>query len=286
MPPIYQKDSFLFFKEKKSVDSILGDSLIIDPSRISEIIKYVNEKGLKSIRINDAYFKINDLNFLSQMPSIEGLNILQNGLNLSGINELNNLRVLRLGESKEPIDFNNFPNLEILGTTHNRNILNIDKCRKLFWLWLNNFKFNNLKELVGLESLQFLFLHKTTIKNLIGIDSLSNLKELFIDIASKLESLEGLSDRNVKLEFIDIYGAKNLHDYNSIASVQALKRIILIKTGNSKTMSFLCKLQNLNEVSLGMEITDGNLQIISKIPKLSFVEYPHYNFTMKDLGPY
>ena len=285
MTPTYYKDGHLFFSiAPEKPDSILGDRLVINPQNLGEVSKYVREKSIKSITINPAYHAVNNLDFLDSFLSIEGIYILQDGLDLSPINKLKNLRALSFNESKTKVDLRNFPNLEVLGITFNKNIINLNKCAKLFWLWLDNFKKNNLEELQSLSNLKYLNLYKTAIIDFKGICKLTNLISLKIDSASKLETLEDISSSNTQLKVIDIYGAKNLHNYTSLSNAKSIQKIFLRKTGETEDISFLNPLSELQEVIIGMKVIDGNMSRLKLIPKAGFLEFPHYNLKMNELS--
>ncbi len=281
--PTYFKDGQLIFKEGKGVQSILGDRLIINPNKLKNISSFLEKNGIRSITINPSYFSVNNLDFLKDLPFIEGVYILQADLNLSPLDILTNLRVFAVDRINKPFDFSKFQRLEVLGTTYNRNTINIGLCTNLFWLWLDNFSKTDLHELKDLKNLQYLSLYKTGIANLKGLEGLINLKELHIDSASKLLSLDGISVNNKLIEIIDIFGAKNLTDYSAIKKSVSLKKIRFGKTGNLASISFLKDLPKLESAMIGMKVEDGDMGYLKNISEVGFVDYPHYNLKMKDL---
>jgi hypothetical protein len=263
MNNFYIKDGHLFFRKTGNISDILGDRLVINPHTIDETIDYINSNDIKTITINPSKYIVNDLGFLTEINSIEGLYLLQNNLDLSPINELKNLRVLHADKVDSKIDFNNFPNLQVLGTTYNKSIDKIKNCKKLFWLWLDSFKQENLDMLSELSDLMYLHLYKTTIVDLKGIEKLKKLVELHIDGATKLQSLSGLTTSNLNLEFIDIYNAKRLTDYGPLRSVKNVKRLIFVKTGDGEYLEFINDLNNLEELVI------GNKQVVKNRLRLS-----------------
>ena len=263
MDNFYIKDGHQFFRKTGKISDFLGDRLVINPLTIDEAIDYINSNNINTITINPSKHTVNDLDFLTEINSIEGLYLLQNNLDLSPINELKNLRVLHVDKVDSKIDFNNFPNLQVLGTTYSKSIDKIKNCKKLFWLWLDSFKQENLDMLSDLDDLMHLHLHKTTIVDLKGIEKLKNLVELHIDGATKLQSLSGLSPSNLNLEFIDIFNAKRLTDYESLSNVKTVKRLIFTKTGDGEYLDYIKHLDNLEELII------GNKQVIKNRLRLS-----------------
>ena len=90
-PMTENRDGFLYFLG----NSESQNQLIINPKKISKIIKYINENKILKITINDAYFdKIQNLDFLKEIPNVEEISILQNNLNLKPIENLKKLKSL------------------------------------------------------------------------------------------------------------------------------------------------------------------------------------------------
>ena len=181
------------------------------------------------------------------MPFVEGLYLLQDDLDISEINNLKNLRVLHLNKLDSSIDFGNLKNLEVLGCTFNKELKNIQHCSLLFWLWLDNFKLQDLTALSALTNLQYLSLYKTAVINLIGVASLKNLTNLVIDSASKLVSLQGLENSNHNLSSLDISNAKHLISYDQINKLNHIRKVHFYKTGACENFDFINNLDNLTE---------------------------------------
>lgn len=247
----YPKDGFQYFRKTNNIGDILDDRFVIESSKIEKSIKYVNQNRIRTITINPVVSKVENLEFLKQMQSIEGLYILQDNLDLSPINYLNHLRVLHLNRIDKSLDFANFKNLQVLGATLDKTLNNLNECANLFWLWLDNYKFNNLNRLSTLSKLTHLNLHKTSIENLRGIELLCCLRELNIDTASKLASLEGLSSSNDCLIKMNINNAKNLHDYQPIEHLTKVENIYFYKTGDCENLDFVSNLTSINTFVLG-----------------------------------
>ena len=282
MQSTYLKDDLIFYKEHHSVDSILGDRLIVDPSKIDYIIHYINKKNVKSIVINQSFFKLDTLNFLEKIPSIEGLYLLLDNLDVSFINKLHNLKVLRINNINNLLDLSNFPNLQVLSFTHSKFVTNISSCKQVFWLWIDNYKKDNLIELKELVNLQHLNLFQSSIKNLEGIENLTNLKYIRLDTVKKLESLKGLSQNQINLTVLDIYSALRLNNYEEISNVKSLKQLELRKTGETNSISFIKDLPNLKIITLGLKVLDGQMSFLKGVEKVGFIDFSHYSHKMKD----
>jgi len=279
--PVYEKDSFLFFKKKNEAD-YSTDQLIINVSKIDLIADYMQKNDLKNITVNSRYFPVDDLEFLKKLPFIERISIVDNDHDITPINNLHQLRQIGIGEPKNTIDFNNFPYLEDLGISWSEKIKNIENATNLKSLWLSKYKATSLERFKNFNKLTFLYLYLPSIISLKGIDGLYSLKELNIDTASKLESLEGLNEKLSNLECLYIYSSKNLHDYSLISKIVSLKQLELRKTGDAESINFLSKLTNLKKVVLGFKVVDGNMNYLKGIENVGFIDFAHYSHKMKD----
>ena len=265
-------------------DSILGDRLIVESSKLGHTIDYINSKNIQSLLIKSDFFCLDNLDFLVATPLVRGLFILEDNINVSAINTLRDLQVLRLSEVSNSIDLSNFPDLRVLGCTYSKFILNIDSCKHLFWVWLDKFKEVDLATLATLENMQYLNLYLTGVINLGGISLMKKLKFLRLDTARKLESLQGLEKSLTNLESIDIYNARKLTDYSQLSNVPSLKYLYLDKTGESQSIDFVKHLPNLEIVSLGFKVLDGQMDGLKSVKQVVFTDFPHYTYKMKDFN--
>ncbi len=262
MSNFYTQDGFQFFRKTSKVSDILGDRLVIENKKLAETVNYVNRKSIKTITVNPIVSTVDSLSFLDQMPSVEGLYLLQDNLDTTAINNLKNLRVLHLNKLDSSIDFSNFQYLEVLGCTFSKELKNIEHCNMLFWLWLDNFKLQDLTSLSSLTNLKYLNLYKTSITNLVGIASFENLINLVIDGASKLVSLQGLEDSNYNLVSLDISNAKHLVSYDQISKLKHIKKVHCYKTGPCDSFDFINNIDSLTEfVHSGKYIKKAHIEM-------------------------
>lgn len=284
MFPIYNKSGFHFFKEKQGSNSILGDSLIVDNKHnISELRSFLHQNKIRSLRIMTAHYPVKDLEFLYELPFIEGLIILGGDYDLTPLQSLVKLKVLSVDFKKSTLNFEKFPFLEVFsGKFSKRHLINLNKCSKLFWVWLDNYNGDDLTLLSDLTNLESLFLHNTSIKNLLGLGGMIKLKTLTIDSAKTLESMDGISPNNSKLIEIDIYNARKLIQYSSISLAKNLEKLRLAKTGDINNINFIDSLENLSSIIIGSKITQGDLSKLKRLNDVSILDYPDYNYKNSD----
>jgi hypothetical protein len=257
-----KRDDFLFFIGNSEV----AEQLIIDPKKIQKIVKYINEKKILSIAINDAYFnKLENLDFLKEIPNVEKISILQDNLNLKPIENLINLKSLSFGETNEKLNLKKFEKLEILGCDY-RKVENLSDCRNLKSISLHFYNQENLIEMQKLINLEMLFLYRTNILNFNGLEKLENISKIELHNSPKLESLNGLPNNSEKLKILFIFNAKKLNNYEKLKTLKNIKRLQLVSGGEIENLEMFEKMENLEFLQLGMEIKNGNkIEFMKKI---------------------
>ena len=258
------RDGFLFFLGESEFDK----QLIIDPKRINKIVKYINEKSILNITINDAYFdKIKNLDFIKEIPNIEQISILQDNLDLKPIEKLNKLKSLSFSNSKDKIDLKKLTYLEFLSTDY-RKIENLKSCTNLKSISLHFYNQEDLLEFHNFKKLEELFLYRTNIQNFNGIDNLENINKIELHNSPKLLSLKGLPKIAEKLMILYIFNAKKLVDYEGLENLKNIKRLQLDAGGKLENLEIFDNLKDLEFLQLGMEVKNGNkIEFMHKVNK-------------------
>lgn len=282
MEAIYYVDGFLILRDLKEPNSILGETLSFDSNRIDESVEFLKRQGIKSINLGN-YFHLQNLDFLKKCSFIEGLSILNNNItDYGGLNYLKNLRSFSAPRLSQPIDFANFPNLEVVGLEHSKQVVNLSRCKNIFWLWLEKYNEQDLTEFKTFEKIKYLNFYRSSFENLVGIENFTELEYIKLDTIKNLKSLKGLDPNLTNLRTLDIYNCKNLSDYDDIAKVKSLKRIFLDKTGDSQDIKFIKDLSALSLLTIGFKVLDGEMQYVDNIETIWFKDFPHYNRKMKN----
>ncbi|MBS1504681.1 MAG: hypothetical protein JST32_21655 [Bacteroidetes bacterium] len=274
--PVYKKDGFLFFKKGKEAGP--DDGLIVDVARIGSISAYLKRNGLDKIVVNSSYFEVDDLSFLKYLPFVKRISIVDDRFDIQPVNDLHELQELRVGNFNGIIDFDNFPNLEVLGIVFNNKLKNLENAVNLRWLWLDFYKDISLEKLKNFSSLTYLYLNRPAIRSLIGISGMSSLIELHLDTASKLETLDGFAESNKNLKWLDVYQSRKLDNYDALKYLGGLEILRFTKTGDMKDIKILRSLPHLKEVILGIKVIDGDMLYLKNIEKYGFINFSHYNF--------
>jgi hypothetical protein len=268
------------FKFQIGIDG--SKKLIIESSKLDACIKYVLDGNIKSITINCFQgYELPDIHFLSKLSNVlEGLHLPETKFDNQTVNTLHKLKFLGFADNKKDIiDLSNFPNLESLACDYSSRLKGLDTCKNLIDLTLTGYKSknNNLSEMPSFLHLKELFLFKTDITTLQGIERFSNLRKLEIFSASKLEAITSLQVLSNSLEEIQIEQCKKVKDYEILGEVKSLKKIILSESGEIKSLAFVRKLPLLEFISFwGTNVLDGNIKYCEGINYVGFNNKRHY----------
>lgn len=233
-----------------------------------------------------------DLSYLKDLKSIRDLTIVHDNdtiiTGFEALYSLPNLRRINLmwfndifqTENNEVFDISQCKNLtEFIGSLH-KNIINFEKCERLEHIQIRHFSDENFSRLTLLKNLKKVRFAQFLCKTAKGLENLSNLEEIWLQMGSKLEDVS------------DVGGCENLKILN-IESCRKLKDIQL-KSRTLQKAIFLQKIQNINfvkdcpklEFLQFKELTDGNLQpaIDVKLKEVYFgTKKPNYTHSNKEL---
>ena len=255
---------------------------IFDSSRPELSIEFVKKQGYKSLIINPFYgFLADDLTCIIPLKDqVEELIVGSDKISYKGLLEFSKLKTLGIPDNgKDVVELSSFPNLEVLTCTYSNRLLGLETCQKLSGLTLTSFKSKtkNFLDFPDLGSLSELKLYKTDISSLQGIEKQDNLMCLEIYSAPKLEFINALS----KLKSINdfrVEKCKNIKDYETLAELPNLKKIILCESGEIRSLEFLKLLKSLEFISFwGTNVLDGNLTYCEGITYVGFDNKKHYS---------
>lgn len=277
------KDSFILFKYMNIDEEHHEIALSLDPRRIKVSIDFIKREGIKALKIQDRERIFSNLDFLKECDFVESISIETDDIvDFSGLKYLKKLRIFSCGFLKQKIDFSSFPDLEWLSISYNKNVVGLSECKKLYWLYIENYKKSDLYEIQDLIHLEYLWLTNSAIESLEGIEKMVNLKRIEIDTARKLTSLKGLHENFNKLAHLYIYNAKNLTNYDTIHFLKHLIQLELRRTGEINSISFIDHLPNLKIATIGLKVLDGNMAYLKRLDRAGFIDYPHYTHKLKD----
>ncbi|MDB4802610.1 hypothetical protein OAH05_01650 [bacterium] len=254
----------------------------VTPENQSQALKAFEEgNGFSGLRVAG----VSDLSFLSEFPNLRYLEVVdQKKVNTRHLDQLSNLRGLRLETPGTGIDFSCFPELEVfVGDWHvdNSNVACCEELRQLR-VWQFKPKSKDLSDLANTTRLEWLTLTQTGITSLSGMETLEDLRYFELAYAPKLESLEGLASGQKELRELDIQNAKKLSSYQPISELNLLRRLRLSSCAPMANLNWTKGLNFLDSFSfVETNVENGDLSPLLQLPKLRYIgtmDKKHYNY--------
>jgi Leucine-rich repeat (LRR) protein len=268
-----------------------GEEVLISDKYLNECIEYVNLHRITKIDITDWCYEGEDVEFLSECPSVEDVSLDSNYLkDISGLRHLKNLTGLSLSESTVVdgnigIDLETFANLESLYLHWSKKIKGLHHLTNLkeLWLWKYAPKQGNLEELATLEKLEELTITQSKIRSLNGIRKLTQLKELELNYLRTLTSLGDIGELGASLKKLDITSCKNIQDMSQIQSLHSVEFLFLKKCGEVPSLEFIKPLTHLKHfVFPETNVLDGDITPCFHIDYVYFDSKKHYSHKWTD----
>lgn len=255
------------------------DSLALDSRRLNECIEEMQRTGIKSVHLNSEFGwkKSSSINFLQEHSWIEGVEILEDDIDVAVLNQMPNLKWLRLvGRSvKGQIDFNNLKNLLSFEAFWKKsNFLNFECCTSLQYVWISRCPWADFKILDGFIHLAKLKLHYGHLQTLHGISALRSMSSLHLGSFPHLSSVEELRFCN-SLERLVIEKCKKIESYDALKDLRQLRALVLMESAPIDSVSFLGRFDNLEYAYMGLEILDKDVQVL-KNKGIEFKRSKHY----------
>lgn len=243
------------------IDRGIGfDSVAITSGRIEESLEVMRKNGIKNISINSVWGwrKGATLRFLKDNTWIEGVHIVDEGMDISLVNGLRNLKTLFLADKyKGELDFANFPELRQFSSAWNlKQMKNLESCGNCIEMRIWKFPYDDLNILSKLRKLEKLQLNYGKLRNLDGVENFRNLKQLDIYSQPGLTSLEKIDALSSSLEILMIDKCKKVGSYEPIGELKKIKRLLIDESAPAASVKFIRKLQHLDYCGLYIEILD------------------------------
>ncbi|MCT4647094.1 MAG: hypothetical protein N4A74_19050 [Carboxylicivirga sp.] len=248
----YTIDDITFYKYKGS-DGKYIDVMYFSEHHMSRCEKLVKKLNIEHINIRKEDVKQNNINFIESevFQNIKSLTV-----NFSckfpklkvGLSKLTELYLIN---SKSAfIDFGMFPRLKFLSLDWSNKLINFSSLTALENLKIWGLKQNDLSFLHNCKEIKHLELIKPDIVNLYGLQPLTELREINIDTARKLQSLSGIGEMHKKLVKFYLWNAPSLENANDIGSATNIQEIQISKVKNLGSLSFLDMLTKLKTCAI------------------------------------
>jgi hypothetical protein len=261
-------------------------TLLFDTDRTVESCDYFIRTGLKRISIYPGIYKANDLKPLISLENhLEGI-LLDGKIDYSYLDKFKQLRFLSIQDNrKDIVDLNNFTQLETLCANISNRLIGLETCQNLKVLFANNYKSqtNDLLALPRIGTLEYLGLFQSTITDLRGIDNFMNLNRIHLYGLSKLLSIKELKKVSQNLLDLEFDKCKKITDYETLADLVNLHKIIISKSGQMKSLQFVKSLKKLKFISFwDTNVLDGNINYCKGIDYVGFDNKRHYNCKVEE----
>ena len=271
---------------KKNED---GTTVFIDKDNVQESVKYIQIHQIKRVELTYDYEE-SQIDFLSECPTVEFLSLEGSSIkDISGIYHLKALRALVINDTSRSlaVDFSRLTSLEsIIGTLPPKaaEIGSLINLKKLL-IWDYKPKGKNLKEIADLKALEDLDLTNSNITSLEGIQGLTKLRNLALFRMRALTNIEAIQHLSENLTSLQIEGAKNVQDFSSIRSVQALEYLTLNNCGMIPSIRFIRELPHLKGMQFwDSTIVDGDVSPCIELEHIHFTNKKHYSHRLIE-GP-
>lgn len=251
--------------------------LVINADKILESREFMQQENITGLEINMSlgYPKLS-IDFLREFTFIDHLAIIHQPLReTNAINFLHKLKCLDLDSYfYAPLDFNNFPLLEVCGIHWTPNAKNLFECKTLKILNTRSYKGHDVSEYSRLSNLEKLSIINSPINNITKLQSLKKLRSLDLSLLSKLTSLKGI-EKLINLEELKINSCTHIHDIEEIKYLINLTKLWLIDCKDVESLKPIESIQNLNNLLFygTTNIVDGDLTPLTKLNKLTKIAF-------------
>ena len=237
---------------------------------LEQSLKYIKEQGVRNIGINSNYGWGGQSNceFLNKHNWIEGVEIHINGLDLTPINSLKNIKYLNLsGNSyKGSVDLLDMNMINELNAGYNLgNLENLGKAVSLLKLEFYSWPHENLRSLNILENLEWLEIYRSSkLKSLAGLEKLERLFRLKFYSVPKLVDVSSLCANSPSLKKLSFELAKKVEGFDVLDKLTNLESFYIYESAPIHSIQFLKKLKNLKYAYIGTEVLDGDVAFLEE----------------------
>lgn len=270
-----------------------GERLVLRGEWNDDLIGYMLSRDIRELNVNYAKgFIGDDIDFLQYLPFLEGLGLLVYNIpDISEICSLHQLRVLDIAcRDKTPLDFSQFPALEICGLDWRRRSESLFGCTTLKRLSIHHYSATDADSFVDLENLESLSFVGGSVRDLTGLRVLRKLKMLGLYRLLYLASLKGVEDLT-NLVSLDIDTCRKLTSINEVRDLTNLLGLGVNNCGDIESLRAIEGLMKLQRLLFyeSTNILDGDLSVLTRLPNLEDVRYmnrKHYSNRREEFPPF
>ncbi|MDY0278226.1 MAG: hypothetical protein RBQ97_09110 [Acholeplasma sp.] len=266
------------------------DYCIVFDDCYSTISKKRNIDNYINTQASGVISQDNDIRYMVDVPDLHYASLPKDVENLDVINQLTGLKALKLYSSAlNKIDISQMNQLRHLHIIEDEKLSNLNFPKKLESLYFQDFGFKNLLPLKSLSQLRELYIENSSkLQSIEGIENLTNLCLLSVDYCTKLKDIESISSLSKTLNALRVMECNKVTNFDLLNNLKELTHVNIV---NSDSMTPI-KLRNLefvnseiiDEYICNFKIEDGNLKPLLKTKHAEvFKFYSIYNLEDKDL---
>jgi len=267
-------------------DGLLSDCIVVEDNRIDEYVRYINDKGIKYLTLNDLYYSKHEIEFLEKCQNIEKININSPLIqDFSPLYHMKNLKILYSEEPNGELNFSLLSELEELALSWNKKIKGLGECNNLKILRLWNYKpeNGNLEEISNLNKVEELVLTQTQISSLKGCGTFHNLKTLELNYINRLEIIDEIEKNSGSLKSLSFVSCKKISNHNYVKCLRELEQLAFNCCGNILSIGFIKGLSKLRSFSIvNTNVVDGDLSSCLTLEYVGFMDRKHYSHKRTD----
>jgi len=258
----------------------------VDSSSIDECLELVKEGVADGISISpNKGWKEPDLSLLRDHKYLKAVVLVNpDGIDISDVMYLQNLRLLSVGNARQPLDLSCFPSLRELALEWHPKVDFRGASSTLEKLHLRCYrpKSKNLVELPPFPLLSELSIVQSPIESLEGLEKFRNLRSLELSYLSKLKRIGAIAKLNEgRLDSLECLNCPRIDDYEKLRHMKNLKVLRLNKCGPILNLNFVKEMSSLRDLRfVGTDVQDGDLTPLLErktIESLAFTSKRHFS---------
>lgn len=257
------------------------------PAFVAETIRNRNLRGMR-IFAHLREDRLQTVDFLREYDFLEALDITSlDDFDFACLSALPQLKELSIDvRGKNTIDLHNLTNLQSLSITWRKAITGIDRCQKLEEICLVEFKQADLSLIKTLKNLKEVLIKTASIKNLSGLEHLGSLRLLSLGNCRSLRSIVAINGLS-NLKRLDIDACSNIADYESLTNLPNLETLRIVDCRGLKSIKFVKQLPALTRLTLSgnTNVLDGDMTPTVGIKEVLSANRKHYNIKIPRCGP-
>lgn len=236
--------------------------------------EFMQEQGIRWLQVSyvgmKGTWKGKDLEFLRQMPFLEGLSLIhREPILLDPIHALGNLKRLVLAISCDcPVDFTAFPKLEIAEFPWIPKRDSFSKAAKLRRLVIEAYKRKNAEALRNLNELEHLDLYSSPIEDIAGIGALSTLRRLRLAHCRCLAEISPIGKLK-GLKRIELQNLPKVTNLEVLGQCLGLEDVEILDWKSQLDIGFVSRLPKLKALVIDTTVT--SLKALAHHPQLERV---------------